>query len=350
MLMVVFGAGASYDSAPDITGVNLNHTHRPPLADDLFERTKHKESILKLYKQVGPVFGLFSRSRRGDLSLEEALQEFLDGAPSDPTRFCQLAAVKFYLRDLIREIAAEWNTRAAQRETNYMALLEQLHRAVSPNDQPILLVTFNYDTLIDDAVSAWPDHEINDIDDYVTHDRFKLFKLHGSTNWGRTIDLSESQRKGVAHYLQRGRLATFYIKNAASFRYLDEYLLTDHALHEGDRYFMPALSVPLAQKNSINHGDWPLSHLNALYELLPNVDRILTIGWSAGDTYFLDEILKGSIKPSAQLLTVGQDIHDAVKIAEQIASHIDVRPESGSPHGFTDFVAKGDGLKFMAGE
>ncbi len=56
MLLVIFGAGASFDSAPTyppganvLGGDRLNNFHRPPLANELFEnRPVFAEAITRL--------------------------------------------------------------------------------------------------------------------------------------------------------------------------------------------------------------------------------------------------------------------------------------------------------------
>jgi hypothetical protein len=73
MLMVIFGAGASYDSCPTYppgTAVpaspdSLNHYHRPPLAIELFEdRPVFAEAIEHYFPECQPIVPRL-RSPRG---------------------------------------------------------------------------------------------------------------------------------------------------------------------------------------------------------------------------------------------------------------------------------------------
>jgi hypothetical protein len=70
--------------------------------------------------------------------------------------------------------------------TNYVTLLDQLRRCKQRED-PVLLATFNYDQMIEDALSS-VGITINDLVHYIQNDAFKLFKLHGSVHWAREVE------------------------------------------------------------------------------------------------------------------------------------------------------------------
>lgn len=349
MLMVVFGAGASYDSSPNNPSctVQLDVGVRPPLANDLFETTVYKSNILNDYPGVASLFDDFSKTGRGTDSLERTLQKFRDGADEDPIRYCQLAAVKFYLRDLIKSIAEKWAKDHAENATTHSRLLKQMH-ACRPPGEPILIVTFNYDILIDLAIGGWPKHQIDNIDDYVKHDRFKLIKMHGSTNWGRKVDLSSTRIRDSLPRRNAKHISNYLINNADTLDLHNEYRIIDDDLSFGKSVYMPALSIPLAKKQDTKDCEYPHEHWVAMNKLLPNVSRILTIGWSAGDTYFLDKILAPNLLSRVQAHVVGADVNDAKEIKEKITNHLSI-PVSYGEHGFTRFVAEKDGVNFMSG-
>ena len=53
--------------------------------------------------------------------------------------------------------------------------------------EKVCLVTFNYDTLLEDAIiDALDGVPLHTIDDYVASD-YKVIKLHGSINWAHPI-------------------------------------------------------------------------------------------------------------------------------------------------------------------
>ena len=78
MLLVIFGAGASYDSIPTYppgthipTGDTLNKFHRPPLANELFENRPVFAEAITYLPECAPIVPRL-RSLKGE-SLEAAL-------------------------------------------------------------------------------------------------------------------------------------------------------------------------------------------------------------------------------------------------------------------------------------
>lgn len=88
MLLVIFGAGASFDSCADFpcSGVEEENEYRPPLAKDLF--ALRFGSFLERYREIRPVvYRLRPGAQRG---LEEELQILKsdDRLPSSPRAAC----------------------------------------------------------------------------------------------------------------------------------------------------------------------------------------------------------------------------------------------------------------------
>src|SRR6266849_9161271 len=102
MLLVVFGAGASFDSTPLLrpgTSPSLE-LWRPPLANDLFgDRPGFREEFAS-FPQVVPL-----ATRLGQASphhpLERLLTVLRDEADKYTERHTQLAAVRYYLQKII---------------------------------------------------------------------------------------------------------------------------------------------------------------------------------------------------------------------------------------------------------
>jgi hypothetical protein len=96
MLMVIFGAGASFDSVPSKPpsedALILNkYSCRPPLANQLFEERRLFAKILERYPQC---LSIVPHLRHlGKRQLEEVLEQFQTEAVSYPPGFQQLAAV-----------------------------------------------------------------------------------------------------------------------------------------------------------------------------------------------------------------------------------------------------------------
>jgi hypothetical protein len=98
--------------------------------------------------------------------------------------------------------------------TNYGALL-YLIRQSRMGQEPVLFVTFNYDTMLEDAIPTLGVEQPRAIGDYIKSTRYKLFKIHSSVNWGKVIrsgPLEEFNRSGSELLAQQIiRLADFIV-------------------------------------------------------------------------------------------------------------------------------------------
>src|SRR5882724_6039061 len=104
MLMVIFGAGASFDSSPYFApGSNVGL--RPPLANDLFG-----ERYFLQYQSIFPdcIPVVPHLMPRNGASIEDALQRLRNGAATDPRRHTQLASIRYYLRQLFDSLVPQW--------------------------------------------------------------------------------------------------------------------------------------------------------------------------------------------------------------------------------------------------
>src|SRR5579862_4403175 len=126
MLMVVFGAGASFDSSPTYqprppvavstypptfvptpTTQEMNESRfRPPLADELFQNRPNFEEKVRAYRQMSGIISDL-RHREGK-TVEQCLQDFQIESKEHPHRRSQLAAVRYYLRDVLAECTRGW--------------------------------------------------------------------------------------------------------------------------------------------------------------------------------------------------------------------------------------------------
>src|SRR2546430_1970153 len=123
MLMVVFGAGASYDSAPSHPAVTPGERdplweHRLPLADHLFEERALFAPTLERFRDAQPVVPWLRHLERGK-TVESILEQLQAEANNDPRRHRQLAAVRYYLQSAIWDCESAWDREAARGVTNY---------------------------------------------------------------------------------------------------------------------------------------------------------------------------------------------------------------------------------------
>src|SRR5438445_8907066 len=156
MLMVTFGAGASFDSsptyAPGMTPPTEPGLHdnffRPPLAKELFADRPLFMDALDAFPQCKTIVPRLRDPRviSGEISIEALLQEIEAEAEAYPRGRQELAAVRFYLQRAIHQSEMRWLgiTRGI---TNYLSLLREIERTFPK--EPVCLVTLNDDTLRD---------------------------------------------------------------------------------------------------------------------------------------------------------------------------------------------------------
>lgn len=279
MLLVVLGAGASYDSLEPLRP-QKGHVdeQRPPLAAQLFDDRMPFRMVATRYHESS---GLFPRLREAgrQRAIETELDVLQKESEAHPVRARQLAALRFYIRDVIAQATAEWLRDYRLSQINHHALFEQL-RFAKASDERVLVVTFNYDTYIEQALD-WMGHTIRSLDDYVTGSSFAVFKLHGSLDWSREITFIKSpNREGSP---TGGLDAAALIANAPFWKEAASFVMKQ-TTYEDRRDYVPAIAVPVQSKVDFQ---CPTRHVQILEQDLPNVDRILTIGWRGQENHFL---------------------------------------------------------------
>jgi len=355
MLMVIIGAGASYDSCPTYPAGRrpkssnevVDEDHRPPLANQLFDNRPAFAKALVGYPECLKI-APYLRQLPQDKTLEAVLQDLQSAAVKYPEKERQFAEVRCYLHDVITRSAQSWSE-VGMGVSNYKTLLYEIDRT-RKTTEPVCLVTFNYDTLLDDAL--WHSGlSIDKLADYIgRHAYYRLFKLHGSVNWAREVELTllGNTNMGDPHGVLRQVIA-----RAKEMRVTDRYLFSPSkvmGIVQGKLAF-PAIAVPVERKQQF---ECPEFMLEELRKLLPEVTAILTIGWRATEAHFL-ELLKQGVKRSVQLHVVaGPRIRNYDPPGEEVSArlctalpHNSYSPPFIDPGGFTDFILTGRARQFL---
>ena len=310
---------------------------RPPLADSLFSNSEPVYVRARgAFPQMHAILPYLIR--RSGQSVEQVLQRLQDEAPSYPVRHIQLAAVRYYLQYLMTEIGHTWYTEKARGITNHGTLLDQIRHGRRTKDA-VCLITFNYDTLIEQALG----NQADTIPGYISDDRFKLFKLHGSVNWGRKV----TSRISSFNVGNDWQIAEEIIANAATLTVSDDYEITNGIPPGGarDRPLAPAIAIPILKKDRF---ECPAAHSRMLSELIPRTDKILTIGWRATEDHFLD-VLSAHLKPGATIIACSGTRESAVETLDKLrAKHITAHfePLAG---GFSEMIADRQVVRFLEG-
>lgn len=319
MLMVIFGAGASFDSCASLPAKgSARGQGRPPLAKDLFI-SEFRNWSREYGGRLQPLIPWLED--RDDV--EQVLEQFREEAEHDTERRRQLMAIRFYLRDLIKGCERGWvnNTFGV---TNYRTVLDEI-RSVSRT----CFVTFNYDTLLESALGAI-DVGLNAIEDYIRDRKFSLIKLHGSINWSYWV------QKDTANLLRRESLQPDELIRRAPTPDDSSLIFSNDATPPNPELFykIPALAIPTVSKHTFV---CPKQHIEVLRNLIPSVTKVLIVGWRAAERNFLD-MIRAQLKSSVQVLAVCGNAEAAHATLDRVRQ-ADIQGDfQADPGGFTDFV------------
>lgn len=331
MLMVVFGAGASFDSSPDYpphVSASLEQ-NRLPLANRLFDNRPIFVEALDQFYQCKPIVPKL----RGCASIETVLGEIERQANNYDRGTRELAAIRCYLQRAIRECERAWRE-TTRGITNHLTLLREIERTRKGNE-PVCLVTFNYDTLLETALGdlGLP---IQTMDDYTDVSRtFQLFKLHGSVNWANEIETSLPANVNQGNPMS---VLQYVINNAPVVKIAGRFVVcsaSNMGVADGRPVF-PAIAIPVERKQVFQ---CPGQMVDALTAQLPGVTKIIAIGWRAKEDHFLG-LLKQHLRRGAYLCVIAGSTKDAEDTKVQICRNLPNNPpiETEEIAGFTDFM------------
>jgi len=338
MLLVVFGAGASYDSVPHRPLTHRNE-FRLPLANELFaDRTRFSVWIQR-FPTCNAVIPYLRQPSEGG-SVESELERLRTEAQANSNRIKQLAAVQFYLQSMLWECETLWNQEDARGVTNYKTLLDQIESWRIESKEKVCLVTFNYDTMLEDALPV-VGIKIGDLPDYIASNDYKIIKLHGSVNWAHKVHMSASDVKDIID-LTCLDVANDLIERRAWLRILPDFHIIKGPLGEPERRHpsespsFPALAIPVEKKQEY---ECPQDHLQALRDCIPEVTKILLIGWRATEINFLQLLSENLHRRVHMMAAAGNETSARESVERLVQSGI-----QGALHvaksGFSDFVTR----------
>ncbi len=249
-LLVIAGAGASYDGGREFPiegngryAVSADFEYyRPPLAKDLFEwhpsETPYFEAIAR-YPRAAPAVDRLRAWVQEGISVEDGLGRLGDERFLGSEANAQLAAIRYYLRWTIGGVEERWREEL-NHVTNYLTLIDRLarHYHETARATPVRIVTFNYDTLIDRALTDVLHARFGTIEDYTSRPDSQLFKPHGSVNWLRkaAVHSDDWQRPGPTAMTAACRPRTTLIDCLAGDDPTGEEPLCDSGLGRPNRY------------------------------------------------------------------------------------------------------------------
>lgn len=324
-ILIIVGAGASYDCwLPDR---ELGIT-RLPMSKSLFAESDPQNKYLNQYRLTG----LADKLRRTELqrqkqnaqfggvefNIEVELQNINDNAVKITDRNTLLALFKarFYIQNLITDLSNK-TFNETHGLTMYVTMLNKLKDWIDekPDERFVDMVVFNYDDLIDRAMthvydSDWSEksNSRSPLAAYYSGKNINIYKPHGSINWGRKILLNGANRYYSSPDDIYREFDTLNITN--EFIYTNSSMYNDHVVKDS----IPAIAIPFKTKNSFD--ECPPEMLTAMKEAISKAESILTLGWRGGDNHVVELIKKNGkirnayiVSPTGETELKGMLIH-----------------------------------------
>ena len=243
MITVIFGAGASAGCARKETS-SANFQLKPPLAQELF--SKEYKDIRDKYN-IEDLSHILDNAAKNEVSIEATLEE----ENRYPQKKDEMIRLRFYLEELFEKVSDEFLENSGA--SCYSALIRFFENyAANYLADEIRFITFNYDTLIERAMSrCLENYEFKSIENYYSHDRkYKLIKLHGSCNWKYQI---EDQQFWHARKSEMDRLTFGQSRNFESLSN-EKIIVVDDIINIGSddilHYSLPAIGLPITSKDA----------------------------------------------------------------------------------------------------
>jgi hypothetical protein len=280
----------------------------------------------------------------GQQSIETLLQEIEEQARTYARGPQELAAIRCYLQHAISQCEIRWRE-ITRGTTNYLSLLREIERT-HVGSEPVCLVTFNYDTLLEDALGQLG-FSITSIDDYTKkHPFYRVFKLHGSVNWAQEVEVKLPANVNQGH---TATLLRHMIEHAGELQISNRFALCSPSTIgvANGRPAFPAIAIPVEKKDVFL---CPRDMVEELAALLPRVTKMLVIGWRATEAHFLD-LLKQHLRRGVYLCIVAGNLKEAEDVKVRIHRALPNNPPSSSPEptGFTEFMRTRRAEQILAG-
>lgn len=295
-LVIVLGAGASFGYSID---------HMPPLTSQLVDPAHLDDELLKRYKPAAALLSElydYWKTDGNSFNFEKRLKEIKDASGAHELRQKQFIALQYYLKGKF-----EKESKSLRRINTYKSLISIIETSDIPG---VLVLSFNYDTLFEDSFT---DRVFESMNSYVDG-RIKIIKPHGSHNWAY---IGESIPAG---WNIANRDYQFLLKNPKHLEVLkakddvDPYHFKELDSERDARFIFPAIAVPIDDKHNFV---CPTSHMDEARKILRETDKILIIGWKAGDKNILDEF-KNNLPQRFGVLAVTRDVESAIGVTKTI--------------------------------
>lgn len=326
--MYIFGAGASANCMfGEGQKKNESNPLRPPLGKELFaDRFDH---FIKKYPGLKFIISKFERGGNDIEAILEADWETLM-KKRDIGLAGQHLQIQFFLQELFMEISTKYH------EDHFRfslpnAFAQNIAQNLNSESKPVI-VSFNYDTLLDRAFELAFRRPFDDLDSYVSHGEktsYLFFKPHGSCNWGWRFQGGDiPEKEDIATWIYQNQVSPAKLY----YEYLGPGMITssswgNEAYHNQDgigkitpnrdrietmspledEYF-PALLLPYRDKDEFV---MPYYHQLLLDQVIAHIEEMVIIGWKGNEKLFNSKIKKYGKK--IKKVTIANRDFDATK-------------------------------------
>jgi hypothetical protein len=300
VLLVIVGAGASHQCLPQDIDSRLAtkrereyRDHLPPLAQNLFDQRDSFGAVLRRHQECANIVGNLRRVLRAnsEASIEQELEKIQEEAKDYPPYRVALIEIRRYLQEILGQ-CGDWILDASNGDTNYAELVTRIGKWRYRSQEPVAIVNFNYDTILDRALETNAGLDLRWMDAYTTGE-WKYLKLHGSVNWYRRVPQPDDVWQ--VHDLKSATkfFAETADKDDGSEGFdAEDYLIAppgsiDDGWGDWKNVPKPAVAIPYERKAAF---ECPREHLEELDDFLHQTISILVIGWRGSEQHFLDHV------------------------------------------------------------
>lgn len=203
----------------------------------------------------------------------------------NPILLNKLISVQYYLHHLFQKFSDGLDFR----RNNYMGFFQGLVDSLiqKGDEEKALIVSFNYDTILEQSLSKALHYTYHNLDDYINIDnhKFALLKPHGSCNWGRSytdefLNSLQIHKNGSVVSISQA-----LYKRQISLGKINSCLSNKSKLVDASdlKYYFPQLLIPFKSKDSFI---MPESHTMFLEKFLDQIDKIIILGWKGAEEKF----------------------------------------------------------------
>lgn len=331
-LTILLGAGASAGCGdPDTASINADYV--PPLVNELFAYRPGFNAIRAKYEgAIALSDEIRSRIGRGE-SLESVLGELARSPRRDIQR--RSWELPLYLQDLIGEVSQHYVAGATKLDTMLLGISRSHFRKV-------LLLTVNYDTLLERAIGRVLEHEFRSLGDYNWTDdddrKWALVKLHGSVTWGQRLrcEKVEAPWREMVRGLDQLDLdpaITVLRGYQGSSRSPDGH------------FHYPAIALPVADKRNFVCPD---EHVRLAADMLKESSHLLVAGFSGLDLDVMELIAQAGQVLEARVVDWQGGAAKALGRFKRVNAAFDINPQTVVyDRGFCQFVVDRELHRFL---